>query len=180
MTEVEADLGRKLSGDFPRRLTTATLAAFERDMKPIAGVAEAVHAIDAMVCVASSGTLERIRRSLDIVGLRELFEPNIYSATMVPRGKPHPDLFLHAASTVRIAPEQCLVVEDSLVGVSAARQAGMPVFGFVGGTHHAGTNQAELLVEIGAETVFDDMTALPALIRAAADSRRPSPSAPRS
>ena len=53
----------------------------------------------------------------------------------------------------------------------SARQAGMPVFGFVGGTHHAGTNQAELLVEIGAETVFDDMTALPALIRAAADSR---------
>jgi HAD superfamily hydrolase (TIGR01509 family) len=180
MTQAEADLGRKLSGDFPGRLTSATLAAFERDMKPIAGVAEAVHAIDAMVCVASSGTLERIRRSLDIAGLRELFEPNIYSATMVARGKPHPDLFLHAARSARIAPEQCLVVEDSLVGVSAARQAGMPVFGFIGGAHHAGTNQAELLAEIGAETVFDDMMALPALIRAAADSRRPSPSAPRS
>jgi HAD superfamily hydrolase (TIGR01509 family) len=168
MTQVEADLGRSLSGDFSQRLTAATLAAFERDMKPIAGIAAAVQAIDAMVCVASSGTLERIRRSLDIAGLRDLFEPHIYSATMVARGKPHPDLFLHVADAVKIAPQQCLVVEDSLVGVTAARQAGMTVFGFTGGAHLAGTNQAELLAESGAEKVFAEMTALPALIRFAA------------
>jgi HAD superfamily hydrolase (TIGR01509 family) len=168
MTQIEADLGRSLSGDFSRRLTSATLAAFERDMKPIAGVAQAIQAIDAMVCVASSGTLERIRRSLDIAGLRDLFEPNIYSATMVARGKPYPDLFLHVAAAVNVAPQHCLVIEDSLVGVAAARQAGMSVFGFTGGAHLVGTNQAELLAETGAEKVFADMSALPALIRFAA------------
>jgi beta-phosphoglucomutase-like phosphatase (HAD superfamily) len=153
----EADLGRGLSSDFSRRLTSATLAAFEREMMAIAGVAEAVQAIDAMVCVASSGTPERIRRSLDIAGLRDLFEPNIYSATMVARGKPHPDLFLH------------VVIEDSVVGVLAARRAGMSVFGFTGGAHLIGTNQADRLAESGAGKVFADMTALPALIRVVAD-----------
>ncbi len=165
MASAEADLGRALSHEFSARLASATLAAFERDMKPIAGVAEAVRAIDAMVCVASSATPERIRRSLDIAGLRALFEPHIYSATMVARGKPHPDLFLHVAKTVNIAPADCLVIEDSLVGVAAARQAGMPVFGFAGGTHLLGTDQGARLAESGAEQVFASMAMLPALIR---------------
>jgi HAD superfamily hydrolase (TIGR01509 family) len=165
VASAEAELGRSLSDGFSVRLASATIAAFERDMKPIAGVAEAVRAIDAMVCVASSATLERIRRSLDIAGFRALFEPHIYSATMVARGKPHPDLFLHVAKAIDVAPQDCLVIEDSLVGVAAARRAGMSVFGFSGGTHLLGTDQATRLTEGGAEQVFASMAMLPALIR---------------
>ena len=165
IASVEADLGRSLSSDFSARLTGATLAAFEREMKAIAGVAEAVQAIQAMVCVASSGTPERIRRSLDIAGLRDLFEPHIYSATMVAQGKPHPDLFLHVAETLKIAPRHCLVIEDSVAGVTAARRAGMSVFGFAGGAHFVDADQAERLAASGAARVFVDMTELPALIK---------------
>ncbi|MFO1058141.1 MAG: HAD family hydrolase [Dongiaceae bacterium] len=162
----EAELGRALSAGFAARLTAATLAAFEREMKPIAGVAEVVPALGAAVCVASSGTPERIRRSLEIAGLLPLFEPQIYSATMVARGKPDPDLFLHVAQSLGVRAADCLVVEDSVFGVAAARRAGMTVFGFTGGTHLAGTDQAERLARAGAQLVFADMRQLPALIAA--------------
>jgi HAD superfamily hydrolase (TIGR01509 family) len=168
VADAEAELGRALSAGFAGRLTEATLAAFEREMKPIAGVAEAVRAIGGTVCVASSATPERIRRSLEIAGLRQLFEPRIYSATMVARGKPHPDLFLHVARSVAVIPADCLVIEDSVVGVAAARSAGMTVFGFTGGTHLAGSAQAERLAQAGARRVFSDMAALPGLMRAEA------------
>jgi HAD superfamily hydrolase (TIGR01509 family) len=162
---VEAELGRALSAGFAGRLTEATLSAFEREMKPIADVAEVVQAIDAMVCVASSATPDRIRRSLDIAGLRHLFEPQIYSATMVPRGKPDPDLFLHVARTVSVEPRDCLVIEDSVVGVAAACRAGMSVFGFTGGAHLSGTDQAERLARAGARRVFAEMRRLPSLLQ---------------
>jgi HAD superfamily hydrolase (TIGR01509 family) len=162
----EAELGRALSPGFAARLTEATLAAFEREMTAIAGVAEVVPALGAAVCVASSGTPERIRRSLEIAGLIALFEPNIYSATMVARGKPAPDLFLHVAASLGVPPAGCLVIEDSVFGVAAARSAGMTVFGFTGGTHLAGSDQAGRLARAGAHRVFAEMLELPALIEA--------------
>ena len=162
----ESELGRALSPGFAARLTEATLAAFEREMTAIAGVAEVVPALGAAVCVASSGTPERIRRSLEIAGLLPLFEPRIFSASMVARGKPAPDLFLHVARSLGVAPEGCLVIEDSLFGVAAARSAGMTVLGFTGGAHLAGTDQAERLLRAGARQVFADMRQLPVLIEA--------------
>ncbi len=80
---------------------------------------------------------ERIRLSLSLTGLLEMLEPHIYSASMVARGKPAPDLFLHAAEEMGVRPEDCVVVEDSPAGIDAARRAGMRVFAFTGGSHAA-------------------------------------------
>ncbi len=84
-------------------------------------------------CVASSGTHEKIRSSLGLVGLLERFDGRIFSASDVSRGKPAPDLFLHAAAAMKVAPARCAVVEDSTSGVEAARTAGMRAFGYAGG-----------------------------------------------
>jgi len=126
-------------------------------MKPIVGVAEAVQAIDAMVCVASSGTLERIRRSLDIAGLRDLFEPNIYSAPWWREASRIPICSCIAAAAVKIAPQHCLVIETAW---SESRRRGgraCPSSASPAARILSGTNQAERLAEIGAERVFADM-----------------------
>ena len=105
------------------------------DLKAIAGVAAAIAAIEAPKCVASSGTPEKIRHGLECAGLHDLLSPHIFSATQVKRGKPAPDLFLFAASEMGAAPGRCLVIEDSVAGVTAAVAAGMTVLGFHGGSH---------------------------------------------
>ena len=83
---------------------------------------------------------------------------------MAPRGKPHPDLFLHAAREMGAAPDKCLVIEDSAPGVAAAVSAGMDVFGFIGGSHFSGPEQGARLREAGACLIFDEMSQLPEII----------------
>lgn len=161
----ENRLGRALPADFHAVMTRNIINRFETELEGIAGIREAIEALGRPACVASSSTPERIRRSLDIVGYRDLFEPNLFSAQMVARGKPWPDLFLHAARTLAARPEDCLVIEDSVPGVIAACRAGMPVYGFTGGSHLKGTNQARRLLEAGAVLAFDDMRLLPKLIQ---------------
>jgi len=137
--DIEARFGRRLPPDIAGRLLEAVLAAFERELAPIPGIPEALRAIDAPRCVASSSDPPRIRRSLEIAGLLHLFEPHLFSATMVARGKPAPDIFLHAAA--------------------AGRAAGMTVWGFAGGPH-CGSDHARDLAGAGAAHVFMDMVAL--------------------
>jgi HAD superfamily hydrolase (TIGR01509 family) len=156
---IEARFGRKLPADMPERLLAAALAAFERELVPIHGVADAIRGLAGARCVASSSDPSRIRRSLELTGLLELFDPHLFSATMVARGKPAPDLFLHAAREMRADPLRCLVVEDSVPGVAAARAAGMRVLGFHGGDH-CGPGHAERLREAGANATFGDMAEL--------------------
>ena len=160
----EARLGRSLPPDFHAVMTRSIINRFETELEGIGGIREAIEALGRPACVASSSTPERIRRSLDIVGYRDLFEPNLFSAQMVARGKPWPDLFLHAAKTFGTAPGDCLVIEDSVPGVIAACRAGIPVYGFTGGSHLRGTNQARRLLEAGAALTFEDMRHLPRLI----------------
>ena len=92
--------------------------------------------------MASSSTTERIRASLRIVGYADLFEPHVFSASEVARGKPEPDLFLHAARRMSASAADCLVIEDSVHGVTAARRAEMVVFGFTGAAHAKGAEYA--------------------------------------
>ena len=113
----------------------ATLKFYAGDLKAIAHVADAIAAIDLPKCVASSGTPEKIRHGLDCAGLYEQLAPHIFSAAQVTRGKPAPDLFLFAAEQMRAAPARCLVIEDSVPGVTGAVAAGMTVLGFHGGSH---------------------------------------------
>jgi HAD superfamily hydrolase (TIGR01509 family) len=122
------------------------------------GIVEALDRIRTPTCVASSGSHEKMRYTLGKTGLYERFAGRIFSAAEVPRGKPAPDLFLHAAARMGVTPADCAVVEDSAVGVQAARAAGMPVFGYAGGV----TPAARL--EGPGTIVFRDMRELPGLL----------------
>jgi beta-phosphoglucomutase-like phosphatase (HAD superfamily) len=113
--------------------------------------------------VASSSSHERIRVSLESTGLIRFFEPNLFSASDVHKGKPAPDLFLHVAGTLRVSPGECIVVEDSAVGVAAGVAAGMAVIGFVGGSH-AGSQLDTVLRAAGARSVISDLRALKSAI----------------
>lgn len=163
LAQVELAWGRPLPADFRNRLVERDEAAFRAELQPIEGVAAAVETLKAPACVASSGTPRKIRTNLDITGLLHLFDPHLFSAEMVARGKPAPDLFLHAATQMGIAPEYCLVVEDSVAGIRAARAAGMTPIGFAGGGH-AGPGYGAMLADAGAEAVIANMADLPLLL----------------
>jgi HAD superfamily hydrolase (TIGR01509 family) len=173
----EADLAASLPANFRSDLSRDILERFSGELRGIAGVRQAVEGLDCRVCVASSSAPERIRLALSAVGYDALFEPHVFSANMAPRGKPHPDLFLYAARQMGVAPEQCLVIEDSAAGVAAAVSAGMEVFGFVGGSHFSGFPQAERLRAAGASLVFDDMRQLPDIVARRSGERRSDSSA---
>jgi len=157
----ERALGAPLPEDFQIELERGTLADFERELKGVEGIGEAVAKLGARVCVASSSSIERIRASLRIVGYADLFEPNVFSSADVASGKPEPDLFLYAARRLGADPENCLVVEDSAPGVIAARRANMTVFGFTGGAHAKGREYSARLSAAGARVIFDQMRDLP-------------------
>jgi HAD superfamily hydrolase (TIGR01509 family) len=161
---VEAELGRSLPDDFEAQINEAALRRYADDLRTIPFVDEAIAAIPLPKCVASSGTPEKIRHGLRCAGLYDLLAPNIFSATEVKRGKPAPDLFLFAAEQMRASPARCVVIEDSVPGISGARAAGMTVLGFHGGSH-CRPGYADTLRAAGATATFDDMRRLPDLIR---------------
>jgi HAD superfamily hydrolase (TIGR01509 family) len=154
---VEAEVGPLPEGwveDCDRRYHEA----FERELRPVEGVLEALDAIGLPTCVASSGSHAKLRRTLGLTGLYERFSGRIFSAEEVERGKPAPDLFLLAARRMDADPAGCAVVEDSAHGVAAARAAGMRAFAYAGGV----TPAARLA---GPGTVlFEHMRDLPRLL----------------
>jgi HAD superfamily hydrolase (TIGR01509 family) len=160
---VETEIGRKLPDDFTSQVKQATLQHYADDLQPVPYVAEAVAAINLPKCVASSGTPEKIRHGLTCAGLYDILAPHIFSADQVKRGKPAPDLFLFAAGQMRALPERCVVIEDSVPGVTGARAAGMTVLGFHGGSH-CRPGYADTLRATGAAATFDDMRELAGLI----------------
>jgi HAD superfamily hydrolase (TIGR01509 family) len=163
---IERELGRNLPDSVEAEIKEATLRFYSGDLKAIAGVAEAISGIDLPKCVASSGTPDKIRHGLQCAGLHELLSPHIFSATQVSRGKPAPDLFLFAAAAMGAAPDRCLVIEDSVPGVTGAVAAGMTVLGFHGGSHCL-PDHGEKLRAAGAGVLFDDMRQLPGLVQQA-------------
>ncbi|MEV6125071.1 HAD family hydrolase [Streptomyces sp. NPDC052077] len=155
--------GRRLPEDFDDAFHQRVFAAFERDLEPVPGAAEVLGKLAAdgvPYCVASSGSHERIRVGHRRTGLDRWFDDGrIFSAEDVGRGKPAPDLFLHAAARMGVAPDRCAVVEDSALGVRAAVAAGMDVFGFTAMTPPA--------VLDGATRLFADMGELAGLLAGA-------------
>lgn len=127
---ISEELRRPLPDDFDHRFRELTFAAFTQELHPIAGIHETLAHIDIPTCVASSGPHEKIRHNLGLTNLLERFDGRIFSAVDVPRGKPAPDLFLHAAATLGASPAKCAVIEDSSLGVQAGVAAGMTVFGY--------------------------------------------------
>jgi len=155
-----ASLGRSLSRGFEAKLRSRIRQAFAEGLRPIPDIAQVLPRLGASFCVASSSDTDRVAHSLELTGLKALFGTRIFTAQMVARGKPAPDLFLHAAAAMRVAPKDTLVVEDSASGVRAGKAAGMTVWGFVGGSHHASSHRRLSLESAGADRVFDQMTEL--------------------
>ncbi|MCM1948296.1 HAD family hydrolase [Streptomyces sp. G2] len=170
---VERFIGRSkesIAGQIAERLGAETAAlwwsllvqrhrdAVDTGLDPVDGLPEALAALTLPTCVASSGSHAKMRHTLGRTGLYAHFEGRIYSASEVSRGKPAPDLFLHAARRMGVDPAACAVVEDSGPGVAAARAAGMRAFGYAGGPTPAARLE-------GPDTVvFGDMRALPGLL----------------
>ncbi|WP_415951336.1 HAD family hydrolase [Streptomyces sp. KLOTTS4A1] len=153
--------GQELPADFDRNLHQRVFSAFERELTAVPGTEDVLAKLTAdgiAYCVASSGSHERIRVGHRTTGLDEWFEEEwIFSAEDVGRGKPAPDLFLHAAAQMGVHPDRCAVVEDSPLGVEAARAAGMDVYAFTS------MMPSERLV--GANAYFFDMGQLLELLR---------------
>ncbi|MFF1816300.1 HAD family hydrolase [Kribbella sp. NPDC058245] len=159
--KAEAQLGRPLPADLEERYHQRLFDGFAnlQAVEGVEGVLDDLEAAGTPYCLASSGTHQRIRTALTAVGFLDRFAGRIFSAEDVAHGKPAPDLFLHAAATLGVQPADCVVVEDSPLGVAAANAAGMTVFGYAGMT-----DPAKLA---GARQIFHKMTSLTGLIVAA-------------
>ncbi len=151
--------GHPLPENFFDSLDTYIRQRFESELQSISGVRSAVSNLELMCCVASSTPLPFLQWKLEHTGIADLFSPRVFSADMVDRGKPAPDLFLHAAAELGIDSRHCIVVEDSANGVIAGKTAGMKVIGFTGGDHCLADQEA-ILMGAGAEVVIDDFANL--------------------
>lgn len=181
-----AEISRRFSG-LPHRDMWAILAAefgfalpdghleairdechrrFDSELAAVPGAADAVAHVRRAgigVCVASSTRLESLRRNLERVDLLAQVDPHVFSVSQVRRGKPAPDVFLYAASQAGADPADCLVIEDSVAGVTAARRAGMRALGFTGASH-ADDGLGDRLAEAGASAICADMEAVVAIV----------------
>jgi HAD superfamily hydrolase (TIGR01509 family) len=165
---IEGELGRPIPDGFFEALKAESERRFAEELEVIDGVHDAVAAVDRLGlrrCIASSTGLASLRRNLTTTGLIELFDPHIFSASQCARGKPSPDVFLFAASQVGADPAECLVIEDSVAGVTAARRATMAVIGFTGGGH-ADPELGTRLAGAGAQVVVPTMHELGAAVAA--------------
>ena len=160
---IEGLLARQLPEDFVHRLQAETLQAFrDSPLQPVPDINEAIDKIEAAgvrTCIASSGGFDKMEVSLGVTGLLSRFEGRIFSSSQVSRGKPFPDLFLHAAISMNEQPVDCVVVEDSVPGALAAKAAGMRVLGYVGAPHA----DRDTMGAAGA-FLFNDMKQLPELV----------------
>jgi HAD superfamily hydrolase (TIGR01509 family) len=163
IVDIETATQRSLPANFASDLTAAMLKRLRAELRATAHVEYALTWLRGPKCVASSSPIDRIRMSLECTGLLRFFDPYLFSASDVPRGKPAPDLFVHVAAKMRVAPADCIVVEDSPAGVSAAHAAGMVPIGFVGGSHTSPSLGAQLTAA-GARAVIADMRALKATV----------------
>lgn len=155
--KVLADMQRNfnivLPDDFEEKYRARLLAAFERDLKIMTHVKDVLEALSVKFCVATSSSPKRVARSLSLVGLTEKFGQNVYTASLVANGKPAPDLFLYTAAQMGVAPQNCLVIEDSIAGVKAGLAAEMNVARFTGGAHLLGETDSA-----GAHILFDNFS----------------------
>lgn len=162
---IERVIGRKLPDDFADSYQERTFAAFRRGLRPIEGAREFVEAWrNVPNCIASSSSPERLALSLEVLDMTALFEGRVFSASNVARGKPHPDIFLHAAEQLGVRAAECIVIEDSVGGVIAARAAGATAIGFTGAGHIQPGHDARLR-EAGAAHVVASFAELDLVIR---------------
>jgi len=147
-------------GDFRAKWEAAIRLAFSASLHAMPGIADLLAALQTPFCLASSSDLDRVNLSLSLAKLSTFFDGRVFTSQMVKRGKPAPDLFLHAAAVMGVDPKRALVIEDSVSGVAAGKAAGMTVWGFVGGSHYAGREGGPILEASGATLILDKMSDL--------------------
>jgi HAD superfamily hydrolase (TIGR01509 family) len=160
---VARETGIRFPADLSAQKDKRLMQLFERELKPVEGVADVLRAINTNPGVASNSPRDRIVGALELTGLSQFFNGRITTFEDVARPKPAPDVFLAAAARAGTVPELCIVVEDSTTGVTAAKAAGCHVLGFTG-THSGPVKHAILLKEAGADAIFETMAKLPALL----------------
>ncbi len=163
LERAQAKSGRTLPATTLEDVRAAVDQALRVELKPLPGVRSALKAVSTLKAVASNSALRRLRQSLNQARLTAVFGDRVFSADCVATPKPAPDLYLHTARTLGVDPAHCLVVEDSVIGVTAARLAGMTVIGFTGASHVA-PDQGNRLRRVGASVVIDHMDLLPGLV----------------
>ncbi len=156
---VESATRKRLPIGFSTAVADEILRRFRTQLHPVAHSARALTWVRGPKAVASSSSFARIQTSLELTGLISFFSQRLFSASAVVRGKPAPDIFLHAAGRMEVDPARCIVVEDSAAGVGAAAAAGMTPIGFVGGSE-APERLANDLGRAGARAVIGDLRAL--------------------
>jgi len=154
---IEEKLGRPVPHGFLDQYHRRIERALREKLRPVRGIKDALKAIDLPMCVASSGSHEKMRTTLGLTGLLDRFSGKLFSVTEVEKAKPHPDVFLYAAAKMGWSAGRTAVVEDTSLGVRAGIAAGMTVFGY------AELSSPRALSDEGA-IVFDDMRDLPALL----------------
>ncbi len=145
--------------DFENLVSKECSTAFETELKAIIGAADFIEKLNCPIAVASSSELEILNKKLTITGLLKYFDTHIYSGAQVPKGKPEPDIFLFAANKLGVVPNKCIVIEDSANGIVAGLNAGMKVWGFLGGSH-TDPDMSTRLYNAGANQLFKDFTEL--------------------
>ncbi|MER5172561.1 HAD family hydrolase [Thioclava kandeliae] len=167
---LERDFSRSLPDTFEATFRTRLVERFSTELVVVPGVIGVIKALEVPYHLATSSAPARLAQSLAITGLDTLFDGRASTASEVMRGKPAPDLFLHVAGIYGVSPENCLVIEDSTVGIAGAKAAGMPVWRFLGGAHLAGLARAHALapddpvLRGGADLAFRDFAQFDALL----------------
>ncbi|MEG2029657.1 MAG: HAD-IA family hydrolase [Janthinobacterium sp.] len=164
LQDIYLELGlAPLPHDEAMAIGNAVDAMCDTQLSAVPGVAQALAAIPLPKAVASNSVSARVLSALERTGMASLFDRRVFTPDLVGHAKPHPGLYLAAAAAFDVPPGQCLVLEDSVTGVTAAAAAGMTVLGFIGGGHIAAGQEARLKAA-GAQRVFSDMASLPALV----------------
>lgn len=136
IAEIEKTVGRTLPPSFAAEYQARTLERFRQALVPIPGVREFITKLSHVPrCIASSSSPDRLAVCLDVLSMTSLFDGRVFSASNVERGKPHPDIFLHASASIGVPPRECIVIEDSPSGVTAARAAGCTAIGLLAAGH---------------------------------------------
>jgi HAD superfamily hydrolase (TIGR01509 family) len=153
---IENSVGRTLPPSFGDQYQARTLQRFRQELAPIAGAREFITKFSEVPrCIASSSSPDRLALCLEVLDMSNLFEGRVFSASNVARGKPHPDIFLHAAAEIGVSASECIIIEDSATGVIAGRAAGATVIGLLA-AGHIRDGHAVRLREAGAHHVAAD------------------------
>jgi HAD superfamily hydrolase (TIGR01509 family) len=165
LLNLETKHGITMPPDFVDTIEARVSVELSKSVGPISGVRAALERCGLPVAVVSNSRMERVKTSVRRAGLDEIVGPRVFSAQQVARPKPYPDVYLFAADTLGVDPSRCLVIEDSVAGLTAARSAGMKTIAFVGASHIP-SGYAQVLHEVGITRIMRHMDELPALVEA--------------